>query len=119
MDTPATDAPEGWRAEGDGFLWVWEASEPPGPPTGDCAAPLLATLGQPDDGAQLYLDIEAEGLIELIGDPECARGLARSIAPEVALSPLATTVRVVVVGALLGVGPSTPDTRHEVDSWQE
>src|SRR3546814_4946288 len=48
MDTPATDAPEGWRAEGDGFLWVWEASEPPGPPTGDCAAPLLATLGQPD-----------------------------------------------------------------------
>ena len=119
MDTPATDAPEGWRAEGDGFLWVWEASEPPGPPTGDCAAPLLATMGQPDDGAQLYLDLEAEALIELVGDPECARGLARSIATEVALSPLAHTVRVLVVGDLLGVGSSTLEHLSVVDSWQE
>jgi len=119
MDTPATDAPEGWRAEGDGLLWVWEVSEPPGPPTGDCAAPLLATLGQPDDGAQLYLDLEAEGLIELVGDPECARSLARSIATEVALSPLAHTVRVLVVGDLLGVGSSTLEHLSVVDSWQE
>ncbi len=119
MDRPIDAAPPGWRTDDDDRLLVWTGEGASVDEMGECACPLLVTLGQPDEGAQLYLDLEAHGLIELTGDPEAARALARSIATEVALSPLTDTVRIVVVGDLLGCGTSTLDHLRVVDTWHD
>lgn len=119
LDRPSPVAPEGWTVEGDGELWSFDPAEGDASPTTDCAAPLLVTLGQPDDGAQLYLDIEADGLIELTGDEDASLNLARSIVTEVALSPLTDTVRVIVVGDILGVATSSLEHVSVVDHWED
>lgn len=119
LEHSAIEAPDGWIVDGNGALWSLDPNADRPHTTDDCAAPLLVTLGQPDDGAQLYLDLEADGLISLIGDPDRARGLARSIVTEVALSPLTDTVRVIVVGDLLQVASSNLDHVAMVDSWEE
>lgn len=119
LEHATADAPDGWIVDGNGALWSLDPTGVALRTTDDCAAPLLVTLGQPDDGAQLYLDLESDGLISLVGDPESARGLARSIVTEVALSPLTDTVRVIVVGDLLHVGSSNLDHVVLVDSWEE
>jgi len=119
LDHPWPVAPEGWTVEGDGELWSFDPAAGDTSPTTDCAAPLLVTLGQPDDGAQLYLDLEADCLIELTGDQGQALNLARSVVTEVALSPLTDTVRVIVVGDLLGVVISSLEHVAVVDHWKE
>lgn len=120
MSSPSASAPAGWTVDVDGLLWSYQPTDghddDPGP---DCAAPLLVTLGQPDDGAQLYLDLEASGLTALTGDPEVAKGLARSILTEAALSPLTDTIRVIVVGDLIGAAASGVDHLVLVDGWQD
>lgn len=119
LEHATADAPDGWIVDGNGALWSLDPTADALRTTDDCAAPLLVTLGQPDDGAQLYLDLESDGLISLVGDPDSARGLARSIVTEVALSPLTDTVRVIVVGDLLHIGSSNLDHVVLVDSWEE
>lgn len=119
LDHASIEAPDGWIVDGNGALWSLDPNTDRPHTTDDCAAPLLVTLGQPDDDAQLYLDLEADGLISLVGDPDRARGLARSIVTEVALSPLTDTVRVIVVGDLLHVASSNLEHVAMVDSWEE
>ena len=119
LERSTVEAPDGWIVDGNGALWSLDPNTERSHTTDDCAAPLLVTLGQPDDDAQLYLDLEADGLISLVGDPDRARGLARSIVTEVALSPLTDTVRVIVVGDLLHVASSNLEHVAMVDSWEE
>lgn len=119
LDHSSVEAPDGWIVDGNGALWSINPNTDRPHSTDDCAAPLLVTLGQPDDDAQLYLDLEADGLISLVGDPDRARGLARSIVTEVALGPLTDTVRVIVVGDLLHVTSSNLEHVAMVDSWEE
>lgn len=119
LDRATVEAPAGWIVDGNGALWSLDPNSERPQTTDDCAAPLLVTLGQPDDDAQLYLDLEAHGLVSLVGDPESARGLARSIVTEVALSPLTDTVRVIVVGDMLHVASSSLEHVATVDSWEE
>jgi DNA-binding SARP family transcriptional activator len=80
-------------------------------------APLMVTIGQPEDHAQLYLDLEADGLISLTGNPDVATNLARSILTELALSPLAETLRVIAVGDLVGPDADVLEHLTVVDSW--
>jgi DNA-binding SARP family transcriptional activator len=118
MDPPAPTAPNAWTVDGGGAIWTHERR---GMPVASdiCAAPLLVSIGQPEDGRQLYLDLEAEGLVSLVGDVDTARATARSIITEVALSPLSDTVRVIVVGDLVSSGASTLDHVVTVDDWAE
>src|SRR3546814_17938263 len=57
------------------------------------SAPLMVTIGHPEDDAELYLDLEVDGLLALTGDLEVAMNLARSVVTELTLSPLAATLR--------------------------
>lgn len=101
LSEPESNAPDGWLVDAEGSLWVQDPGSAPPDVSAECAAPLLVTIGQPDDEAQLYLDLEADGLISLVGDPDSARGLARSILTEIALSPPTDTILIMVVGDLL------------------
>jgi DNA-binding SARP family transcriptional activator len=128
IDQPA-DPPPGWRS--DGLLWTFDASDQT-PVAGDTvvhAAPLLVTLGQPDDAGQLYLDLEAEGIVSLVGEPAAVRHLVTAIVTELALTPFADRVNVSVVGdlsvgGLAGLGHiathrTWDDIADDIAGWAE
>ncbi|MCB1258312.1 MAG: bacterial transcriptional activator domain-containing protein, partial [Microthrixaceae bacterium] len=119
LDQPDTSAPPGWISTDDGTVWTLIS-----PPEEDYLAeaeltpsPLMVTVGQPDEDAQLYLDLEAEGLLSLTGDRDVATSLARSIVTELTLSPLAGSLRVIVVGDIISSEAKVLDHLRIVDNW--
>jgi DNA-binding SARP family transcriptional activator len=127
VDQPA-DPPEGWQA--DGLLWTFDIRNPP--PIREAivySVPLLVTLGLPDAAGQVYLDLEAEGIVSLTGDPASVRHLVTAILAELALSPLADRISVLTVGdlnagALAGLDHVTThgtwdDITDDITSWAE
>jgi len=119
LDRPSFSAPAGWTVDGDGAIWTHRLAAEPQRWTDTCAAPLLIPLGRPDDDGQLYLDLEAAGVVALVGDRDQARDLARSVVTSVALSPLTDTVRIVAVGVTLDVASLNFDQVTVVDTWEE
>ncbi len=121
LDKPSPDAPPGWLSEGDGVVWSLDHPinvevdlDGPSRP-----APLLVTIGQPDEGAHLYLDLEVDSVVSLAGDVEAARRLARSILTELALSPLADGNRVISVGDLIEPeAAGLPHLTHK-ETWDD
>lgn len=121
LDKPTPDAPPGWLSEGDGVVWSLDHAinvdvdlDGPSRP-----APLLVTIGQPDEGAHLYLDLEVDSVVSLAGDVEAARRLARSILTELALSPLADGNRVITVGDLIEPeAAGLPHLTHK-ETWDD
>lgn len=112
-------APAGWRAEASGLAWVLE-----GPATGrggDAAvpSPALVTIGAEEDGGTLFLDLEAEGMVSLSGDPDAIADAARSWVLELATSPLSSGVSVVVVGEALAPPPEASERVRVAERWQE
>ncbi|QYG94398.1 LysM peptidoglycan-binding domain-containing protein [Iamia sp. SCSIO 61187] len=117
LDQAYPHPPAGWTVTTDPGVWTLDQTIDL-PPGGMSAVPLLVTLGQPDDDGQIYVDLEAEGLLSLIGDDEASRELARSIAIELLLRSTADAPEVFLVGELLD--PSvTDDFEHAivVDDW--
>jgi DNA-binding SARP family transcriptional activator/nucleoid-associated protein YgaU len=121
LDHADTSAPDGWHAEGDGLVWILDEPVDPDEPLDGpmCPAPLLVTIGQPDDDAQLYIDLEADGIVSLEGDVEVARDLARSMLTELALAPLADTLRVIVIGDLVEPDAAHLDHLTLVETWAD
>ena len=121
LDKPCVDTPRGWTADGDGLVWSLDGNhdfeEPMDGPM--CPAPLLVTIGQPDDDAQIYLDLEADGVVSLAGDIEVARDVARSMLTELALAPLADTLRVIVIGDLVELDASHLDHIQLGETWED
>ncbi len=122
LDSPSPNAPPGWEVGGEGAVWSLEADSTEANP-GDkdtCAAPLLVTLGQPDEGGQLYLDLEAAGVVALTGDDVAAHGVARAMLAELALTPLADTLQILVVGpALVPAEAESLDHVSLAESWDD
>jgi DNA-binding SARP family transcriptional activator/nucleoid-associated protein YgaU len=121
LDHPSTDAPPGWQAEGDGLVWVLDEPVDPDEPLDGpmCPVPLLVTIGQPDEDANIYIDLEADGLVALAGDVDVARDLARSMVTELALAPLADTLRVIVIGDLVEPDAAHLDHLTLVETWAD
>ena len=120
LDQPDTNAPAGWSSTDDGT--VWTLVEPPDtddPYDGPLSpSPLMVTVGQPEDDAQLYLDLEADGVLALTGDLDVAANLARSIITELTLSPLADTLRVIAVGDVVDPDANVLEHLTIVDTWE-
>lgn len=120
LDQPDTHPPAGWTASGDGTIWtLTDAPEADDLYDGPLSpAPLMVTIGQPEDNAQLYLDLETDGLTALTGDPTSASDLARSILTELTLSPLADTLRVIAIGEVIDNSADALEHLTLVDSWE-
>jgi DNA-binding SARP family transcriptional activator/nucleoid-associated protein YgaU len=117
LDQACPQPPAGWTVTTDPGVWTLDQTIdlPPGDMS---AVPLLVTLGQPDDDGQVYVDLEAEGLVSLVGDDEASLGLARSMAMELLFRSNADAPEVFVVGELLD--PSVTqgfDHATVVDDW--
>ena len=108
LTSAATPAPDGWRAAASGS--VWSTSRPATGEPRECPAPTVVTLGKTTDGATLYLDLETEGAVSVVGDPESISGLARVMAIELALSPLGDALALLVVGP----DPDLPENLERV-----
>jgi DNA-binding SARP family transcriptional activator/nucleoid-associated protein YgaU len=121
LDQPTSPAVAGWHAQANGEVWTADPDElaPDAPDAAaGVAAPLLVTIGQPDDGGQLYLDLEAARLVTLTGDRISARDLATTMATELAYSPLAANAQVILVGRdLCGTTLGDFDRLRLSDTW--
>ena len=114
LDRPAAlELP--WRAgTEDGRTWGLPASVPLHELTDDARAvappcPALVGLGHDEGGAEVFVDLEAAGVLDL-GALASGPDAARHVAATLAVTPLADELRVVTVGEVL------PDLagRHEV-----
>ncbi len=100
LSEPVLPAPSGWRPEASGSAWVCEHFTPAGGSAGHPTHPTFVSLGRRDQEGQLYLDLESEGLLSLMGDEAGTRELARSIMLELATAPTAEGVSILLVGDL-------------------
>lgn len=123
LDHPSGAAVTGWRAQANGEVWTADPEALALDATaaaGGAATPLLVTVGEPDDGGQLYLDLEAARLVTLTGDRASACSVATTMATELAHSPLAANAQVIVVGSDLGVERMGKFDRVQLcDGWDE
>jgi DNA-binding SARP family transcriptional activator len=113
---PNTRAPKPWMTSPPGWQWHLPRSTPTVELerlVADACAPMpaLITIGSSPDGGPVMLDLEACGLTTITGTPDEARGLVRSAALELAVSPVADELDIVLVGddPLL---PATPTLRQ-------
>lgn len=116
LTASALPAPSGWRPEASGAVWTCpHASDGmrAGSPT-----PALVTLGRADNGASLHLDLETEGCVSVVGDPDAVLALGRSVTVELAHSTLAETMAVVLVGDL-GEDAVGLDRTSSAAGWSE
>ena len=110
LTEPTVAVADGWEASGGGRIWTHPLIDESALTDGGNETPLLpalTTIGALDDGGFL-VNLEAEAVIGITGDPTSVADLAASMVHEQATSPLATTHSVYTVGlpaahAALGV----------------
>jgi DNA-binding SARP family transcriptional activator len=124
LDQATLPVAAGWQAEAEGSIWTaageWWPPQPPALPEDGgslMAAPLLVTLGCPDDGGQLYLDLETAAVVSLTGDLAAARGVARTMLVELAHSPFAAIAQVMAVGDLGSSRLGDLERLRVVEDW--
>jgi len=119
LSEPLDPAPDGWHPDASGSAWVLEAEHFPQKvdDTSTPTHPLLVSLGQPYENGQLYLDIEAEGLVNVRGNADDVADLVRSMIHELSVSPFAGTATVFIVGDGAGGSTGDLDRVHRFDAW--
>lgn len=88
----STDLPQPWS--GSEAVWTADLDSLVGDEDELSPYPLLASVGQGDDGHLWLLDLERLGSVSLAGNAEHARALARHLAAELALSPWAVITEI-------------------------
>ncbi len=112
-------APAPWRAEASGLSWELEGEPIDRDDDGIAPNPALVSIGRPDSGSELYLDLEAEGVVSLVGSADAVADVARSWILELTTSPMASGTSVLVVGDSLAPATETSDRVSSVESWDE
>jgi DNA-binding SARP family transcriptional activator/LysM repeat protein len=118
LTTPVLPAAPGWRADADGQVWVCETQRDDRA-VNSAPASTLITLGLPAPAGQVYLDIEAEGVVSVSGEPGSVTSFARSLVFELAHSPFAAALSLVLVGD--AAGDAVPDLARvrQVAAWAD
>lgn len=112
-------APKPWRTEASGVSWELKGEPLDRDEDGIASNPALVTIGRPDPDTELYLDLEAEGVVSLVGPADDVDDVARSWVLELATSPMADGISVVVIGESLAPASDVSDRVHCVDTWDE
>ncbi|MGH8985308.1 MAG: LysM peptidoglycan-binding domain-containing protein, partial [Acidimicrobiia bacterium] len=115
LDRDCPTAPEGWGAMAAGRIWQTKLDASfDDPSAGPAWMPTLVSFGALDSDG-LLLNLEAVGAIGLVGDQAASAALARSIAVELALTPLADVPAVHVVAGVIGDVGSLPNVSTHPD----
>ncbi len=102
LDRPLAGPPRHWQRGADACCVVLPAEVPiavlvDGAGTAPSPCPALVMFGL-DNDAELYVDLEALGLVRLDGAPDSVAAVARAVVATLAVSPLADLVHVVTSG---------------------
>ena len=102
LDRPVRSTPTHWRRGADASCLVLAPEVPiaalvEGAGSAPSPCPALVMFGL-DDDAELYVDLEALGLVTLEGDTDTVAAIARAVVATLAVSPLADLVHVVTSG---------------------
>ncbi len=100
--------------------WVVPASTPtaeipPGARFAPFPCPAIVQLGRCGD-ADLYVDLEALGVLAVDGPPRQARGIVGACLATLAVSPFGSGVRLATVGVDPAVTAASPGASHPVDA---
>lgn len=111
--------PKPWRAEASGLSWELKGDPLDEDDNGISPTPALVSIGREGTDTELYLDLEAEGVVSLIGGADAVADVARSWILELSTSAMANGVSVVVVGKSLVPAEDTSDRFRSVRKWDE
>ena len=114
LHAPAGAVPP-WRDESGGAIWSVDRERLPAA-SSDMSAPLVVALGRTTSDEDLYLDLEGEGCVSVIGG-DAASDAVRSFVHDIAYSTLAPGATVLVVGDL-GL-PSDIAHVRQVSCWDD
>lgn len=94
LSAPAVPAPAPWSVEGGGSVWstIDDLRTSPGADP----MPTLVAIGAPETG-QLYVDLEAVGVLGVTGERDECLGLVRSIVTELATTTFDQHVELVLI----------------------
>jgi DNA-binding SARP family transcriptional activator len=90
--------PSPWQVTGAGQVWTLPGDAQIETPDGPPPCPALIQLGTTDDGAELYVDLEALGVLAIDASGADLRCIARAVAATLTLAPHAELVRVRTLG---------------------
>jgi LysM repeat protein/DNA-binding SARP family transcriptional activator len=114
LDRSEPDPPDPWHEVAEGLIWRSRIeARTDEPDAGPAWLPAFVSIGALDAGG-LLLNLEGVGAVAVTGDAS-ATALARSIAVEMALTPLADVAAVHVVGDVIGDVTNLPRVRHHED----
>lgn len=116
LDRADPNPPAPWRPEASGLIWVLDENQALSPLEDPTPLPSLVTVGVGD--ADVLLDLEAHGVIGLVGDPTMCQRMARSMVAELAVRGegiVATTL----VGDVLGQSEMGFDGVDVASSWSD
>lgn len=109
LASPAPSRPPmPWVDEGQGERWTLARQAPIEDSDALAPYPGLVAIGTADDGATWLLDLEAAGVVHLVGDSVACEDLARFIGAELALNVWSDDVDVTLAGfagELAGLNP--------------
>lgn len=100
LATAAPAAADPWTSRAEGRVWALDphADLPDGLDDVPPPCPGLVQLGVCEDGAELYADLEAFGVIGLAGPPDASRQIARALTATLVVSPAARQCRILTWG---------------------
>lgn len=99
LSEPIEEAPAPWQPRAGGAIWALPHDAAlPDDMTTSVPCPALVQLGTCEDDAELYVDLEALGVLGLDGRPEAIRQVARALTATVVVSPGAQLCRVLTFG---------------------
>jgi hypothetical protein len=87
-----------WTSNTDGQIWTLPAAAVATKPDRPPPCPALIQLGTTDDDAELYVDLEALGVLAIDAGGAELRAIARAVTATLTLSPLAELVRLRTTG---------------------
>jgi hypothetical protein len=105
LRTPSRTAPPPWTVSSDGLVWSVSMEHRPGRTERMSPYPAMVTVGVDEGGGTWFVDLEAAGVVQIVGDGPSGEDLARFIAAELALNPWSDFESVDVVGVAHDVEP--------------
>jgi LysM repeat protein len=105
LRSPSPNAPAPWTVSSDSLVWTLAREHRPVTVDRMSPYPAMVTIGEDDEGGTWFVDLEGAGVVQIVGDAEASKDLARFFAAELALNAWSDFETVEIVGVAQEVLP--------------
>jgi LysM repeat protein len=105
LRSPSPDAPAPWTVSSDSLVWSLASEHRPAGTDRMSPYPAMVTIGVDAEDATWFVDLEGVGVVQIVGEAEACKDLARFVAAELALNAWSDFETVEVVGVAQEVLP--------------